>query len=30
VMAGQLRSEAPWPLIVATAQRLVARRLLDR
>jgi tRNA (guanine26-N2/guanine27-N2)-dimethyltransferase len=30
VMVGQLRSEAPWPLIVATAQRLVAQRLLDR
>ena len=30
VMVGQLRSEAPWPLVVATAQRLVARRLLDR
>jgi tRNA (guanine26-N2/guanine27-N2)-dimethyltransferase len=24
VMAGQLRSEAPWPVILATARRLVA------
>ena len=30
VMAGQLRSGAPWPLIVATARGLVAARLLDR
>jgi tRNA (guanine26-N2/guanine27-N2)-dimethyltransferase len=26
VMAGQLRSEAPWPLLLATARRLVAAR----
>jgi tRNA (guanine26-N2/guanine27-N2)-dimethyltransferase len=24
VMAGQLRTEAPWPLVVATARRLAA------
>ena len=30
VMAGQLRSGAPWPLIVATARGLVAARVLDR
>jgi tRNA (guanine26-N2/guanine27-N2)-dimethyltransferase len=26
VMAGQLRSEAPWPVIVATARGLVATK----